>query len=63
MRLTFVFYFQGARYENGSDGYDNFVNSSSPTYTYFYMFNLTNPYEVLNGSTPVVEEVGPYVYR
>lgn len=58
------FVFQAARYENGSDGYDNFVNPSSPTYTKFYFFNLTNPDEVLNGTEiPRVEEVGPYVYR
>ena len=57
--------FQSARYENGTDGYDNLINSTSPTYTYFYFFNLTNRDEVMANSSvkPVVEEVGPYVYR
>ena len=57
--------FQDARYENGTEAYDNLVNSSSPTYTYFYFFNLTNRDEVMANSSvkPVVEEVGPYVYR
>lgn len=27
-----------------------------------YIFNVTNPSEVQNGSNPIVEEVGPYVY-
>ncbi|ETO05042.1 lysosomal integral membrane glycoprotein, partial [Reticulomyxa filosa] len=29
----------------------------------FYVYNITNPYEVLNGSIPQLQEIGPYIYR
>ena len=28
-----------------------------------YVFNITNPEEVLEGVDPVSQELGPYVYR
>ena len=28
-----------------------------------YVFNITNPEEVLEGADPVSQELGPYVYR
>lgn len=28
-----------------------------------YLFNVTNPNDVLKGALPIVSEVGPYVYR
>ena len=28
-----------------------------------FIFNVTNPDEILAGKIPVVEELGPYVYR
>ncbi len=28
-----------------------------------FIFNVTNPDEILAGKVPVVEELGPYVYR
>ena len=28
-----------------------------------YVFNITNPEEVLEGEDPVSQELGPYVYR
>lgn len=29
----------------------------------FYIYNLTNPDEFADGSTPELEELGPYVYK
>lgn len=27
-----------------------------------YLFNITNPNEVMQGETPIVDEVGPYMF-
>jgi len=53
--------------EQNDQGWRQFVDNSqpdsNPLYQKFYLWNLTNPDEVLNGSKPIVTEVGPYVYR
>jgi len=28
-----------------------------------YIFNVTNPDRIQQGAIPIVEEIGPYVYR
>ena len=33
------------------------------SYTSYYMWNLTNPDEVLQGETPIYQEIGPYTFR
>ena len=34
-----------------------------PIYMQFYVFDLKNPEEVLEGGKPYVEQKGPYTYR
>ena len=56
---------QSVRYENGTDGWDNFVKSQSAIYMEIWVFNLTNAEDVLadsNYSIPHVEQIGPYTY-
>ena len=48
-------------------GYSDFLTDDRPDaipmYTNYYMHNLTNAEDVLNGSIPIFEEIGPYAYR
>nr|XP_056711647.1 lysosome membrane protein 2 [Euleptes europaea] len=48
---------------NGSDTLRLWEEPPPPVYMQFYMFNVTNPAEILNGETPLVTEIGPYTYR
>ena len=34
-----------------------------PVYMNFMFFNVTNPDDMKNGSKPIVNEIGPYVYK
>ena len=49
------------------DDYDewksNDYSGAVPIYTKFYMWNLTNPAETLQGSKPIFSELGPYTFR
>lgn len=48
----------------GSETYSNWAKIPIPIYDKFYFFNVTNVDEILyNGSDPIFEEVGPYVFR
>ncbi|MFX1309822.1 MAG: hypothetical protein ACFE8C_09010 [Promethearchaeota archaeon] len=48
-------------------GYNEWISNdypgAIPMYRRFYLWNLTNPSEVLNGYKPEYMEIGPYVYR
>ncbi|XP_022244207.1 lysosome membrane protein 2-like, partial [Limulus polyphemus] len=49
---------------NGTEAYTNWKDIPVPLYMRFYVFNVTNPYDViLNASKPVVREIGPYTFR
>ena len=55
--------FQQMQVTEGSTSYDIWKDTLVPMKLSFYIFNLTNPEEFSNGSKPVLQEVGPYVYR
>jgi hypothetical protein len=48
-------------------GYERWINNeqadSGKSYVYVYMFNVTNPAAAAQGAQPVIEELGPWVYR
>ncbi|KAL9852873.1 lysosome membrane protein 2 isoform 3-T3 [Geothlypis trichas] len=54
---------QGTVLKNGTETFEAWEDPPPPVYMQFYFFNLTNPLEVLQGATPLVEEIGPYTYR
>lgn len=49
------------------DGYEGWLSNGQTKdpslYSKFYAFNVTNLPEVLAGETPIVQEVGPYIYK
>lgn len=49
--------------EEGTETFERFVNIPQPLAFKVYIFNVTNPSEVINGGVPNVNEVGPYVYK
>ncbi|XP_068142736.1 LOW QUALITY PROTEIN: sensory neuron membrane protein 2 [Drosophila tropicalis] len=48
---------------DGSDQYKRFVNLPQPLNFKVYIFNVTNPDMIQQGAIPIVEEIGPYVYK
>lgn len=48
---------------NGTDQTKRFIDSPVPAYLKFYFFNVTNKDDVNNGSKPILQELGPYVFR
>lgn len=49
---------------NGSTAFENFVSAGATVYRQFWLFNITNPDDVVkNGSAPIVVQKGPYTYK
>lgn len=55
--------FQQTVLKEGTEQYDRFVHIPQPLMFKVYLFNVTNPKAIVEGATPIVDEVGPYVYR
>ncbi|XP_077292751.1 sensory neuron membrane protein 2-like [Arctopsyche grandis] len=48
--------------KNGTEGYEMWKDMPFPLTFKVYLFNVTNPEEIVSGSKPKLQEVGPYVY-
>ncbi|MFX1554402.1 MAG: hypothetical protein ACFFBV_10795, partial [Promethearchaeota archaeon] len=48
---------------NYGEWISNNYSGAIPMYRKFYLWNLTNPSEILKGDKPEYEEVGPYIFR
>jgi len=56
--------FQKVQLKPGGLVYKEWVKASIPIYMQYFVFNLTNPDEVLAGlEIPNVKQIGPYSYR
>ncbi|MCJ8742948.1 hypothetical protein PDJAM_G00088070 [Pangasius djambal] len=49
--------------EEGTTAYENWISAGAPVYRQFWLFEVQNPEEVLNGSIPQLQQKGPYTYR
>lgn len=47
---------------NGTDAYTRYTNSTVPLNVKMYVFNVTNPEEVIKGAKPKLNEVGPFSF-
>ncbi|XP_044133098.1 platelet glycoprotein 4 [Bufo gargarizans] len=48
--------------EEGTIAYDNWIVPGSPVYRQFWIFNVSNPDEIINGGKPKLQQQGPYTY-
>lgn len=49
--------------KDGTLGFKEWKKPSVPIYKQYFVFNLTNPEEVIEGAIPNVTQIGPYSYR
>ncbi|KFM67984.1 Lysosome membrane protein 2, partial [Stegodyphus mimosarum] len=49
--------------EEGKEAYEKWKKTPIPVTFKVFIFNITNPKEIANGSRPLVSEVGPYVFK
>ncbi|XP_069765334.1 platelet glycoprotein 4 isoform X2 [Narcine bancroftii] len=50
--------------EEGTLAYENWIQTGSPVYRQFWLFNVKNPSDIMNsGARPILEQKGPYTYR
>ena len=47
----------------GTKGYEVWLEPPNDIYIKYYFFHVNNPQEILQGGTPNLTEVGPYVYQ
>lgn len=47
----------------GTDQFERWQELPQPMHFKSYLFNITNPEEVMAGGKPMMQEIGPYVYR
>lgn len=47
----------------GKEAYEKWQKTPIPVTFKVHLFNVTNHLDVLNGSTPIVQEVGPYIFK
>lgn len=58
-----IVFLQMIRLEPGNDVWNAWSDVKAPIFLHAYVFNITNHEDVLNGETPKLVELGPYVYE
>ena len=55
---------QGLVLRDGSDSFENWLSPPVPVYMQFWVWNVTNPDQIVNGlEKPKLAQMGPYTYR
>ena len=63
LNLSLTSFLQKLTLHIGSETYDMWIEPSVPIYFEIYVWDLKNQKDVENGSKPLVEQKGPYVYK
>lgn len=61
--MTILYFFQSVIIADGSEQFNRFIKLPQPLNFKVYIFNVTNPDMIQQGAIPIVEEIGPYVYK